>query len=881
MNLPLHSLLAQLQQAGFRLDPSEQIRIQQVLHQFGAEYLEEPEELRRILGPLIAKTPEEQARFQRVFQEFMIHNWAPIQVKEVAIPTEEAVKKKTNRLRLLYYALGIVLILTWHGWQTWDMQQDIDEQREKEALALEALDDQNPEDISAFLDPTEKPSTQNQHQSISSPSHWENMRIQSSGQLVAGNPVEFYLVDGDGKEPIWMRYLKKQQLRWEIEGRTIVGNRVSHLFDASAIAEVKVFLGTDAGAPSKAEHFIVLPASFGKVSLLTNAQTQQAAEQQAIKLLIFLLAVLAIFGIEGLLYYHRRRLLLVPMQHKFRDRKEGPEQLNFSDQLDQIQAEPALVELAQRLQLPESGNRRDLHVASTLYATVRAGGFPDLKYLHQEHVPEYLVLVDEAGPSQMEGKLFASLLHLLEREGVALDIWHYRNDPRECYQSEHTAEYSLEDLASRYGHRRLLIFGKGTHLVDPVSKQLHDWVEDAFLAWEKVIFFTPEPLPRWSFRERALQQQFRLMDLDMSTQEGLAEALLGKEDSDWEAFQRQALIEATGKPNWQDYDLNNMQEARDFLGDRLFEMVAASAVLPTTNWQIGLQVQRKLDQQVNQQVPVAVHGQGSAAKLSFADLQKLSRLPWYQEGHISSEIQAQLLAEIDPNTQQMAREAVLELLEEMDLPEDSPAYRQRLIEEVRQQAALHPDDPHWSRQWNYLQNLGLLQEAHSSEPTSNHALSWAKSPIPWKLVGGLFLPALLALWVNWQTSQYSGRAIVERHMPATEEWHLKNLPVDIGWWDFIPGLTEEVERESSKKLAFYIESMILESEGTSSEGRGPEPAHNLPQVWESFQLFALIGSNQPEEEVRPLLQKMLDDPDHLFHYRAKALAKDYDSFWRW
>ncbi len=104
--LPLDSLLHRLESAGFRISPADRLRVVQLLEAMGNECLENPQKLRLLLAPILARSAAEQAKFYEVFD-----SWMP---KPIAGLTPSHPDNK--RLRWLLAAGLVVAILLVAGY---------------------------------------------------------------------------------------------------------------------------------------------------------------------------------------------------------------------------------------------------------------------------------------------------------------------------------------------------------------------------------------------------------------------------------------------------------------------------------------------------------------------------------------------------------------------------------------------------------------------------------------------------------------------------------------------------------------------------------------------------------------------------------------------
>lgn len=935
--LPLQTLLIQLEQEGFQLDPSEQIRIQRVLHELGHEYREKPEQLGRILSPLIAKTPEEQVLFYQVFNQYLEDLRQPLEIEEIefAAPSQKEVAEKMNRMRRWIYPSAILLILSlvW-GWKYSGKWFD-DYVADKEAHEIEmgefgekeeAFSSSNPEDIDDFV-----------ASYFSDPEHLDHgaVDIQLLGQAIPGQIVTARLLDKSlnrelrlpsSYEVFW--YLNRDFLgKGDQMNVPIESEGLSHLLveiyqhdkDAEGAkpfnGELK-FVGNSYSPWAMFELDFLAKAGGTGMQHFHEQELSELSEQQlAIKIQVFLLAILLIFGIEGFLYRVRKRWFELPLKREFRERDQGPYDLPFPDETPDLKAEEALLDLAQGMQNPLTGQRQELDVHNTLYETVRSGGFPSLQFKNRSHVPEYMVLIDESGPSSAQSGLFEQLMKLLQEEGVAIHLWTFRNDPRFCY-SPQGKEMSLDALATRLGAHRLIVFGKGTGMMDPMTRGLADWVEQSFASWEERILLTPEPVDSWSIREDALKTYFRLLPADMATQEGLLEALLEEDHPDFSALQGELLVRRQAESSMEAIDLDDPEEMQDFLGDVLFEWVAATAVLPEPSWEMTLHIGKTLQEREQARVPIGIQGNDAlhigreGNLISYPNLLKLTRLPHFQQGEMSESLREELLDRLDPETERLAREAVIEMLDRMDVPEDSQAYQKKQIEKLVQQQALNPSDKTLQRKMNFLWKRGLLEQKYASAAQLDESGTILgkvfTKDIPWALIAIFFSPLLIGSWFNYKAEQYSNERLFEQYFQplqlaegayAEEEWaelyregeYGKMIRTHSIHTDNHQAITER-QREKD-----WLTQQILLANAALSINRADIASENISFIYVPLsshhykfdleELFDWYGvlielANNRGSQSEQMLSVILQDPGHLYYAEARSLNKKLNSFWR-
>ena len=106
--LPLDSLIHRLESAGFRISPSDRLRIVHLLDAMGNECLKNPHKLRLLLAPILARSAAEQAKFYEVFDQ-----WMPIPSSDDSKSSDEYTKHDyTKRTRNRWLLTGLLVALS-------------------------------------------------------------------------------------------------------------------------------------------------------------------------------------------------------------------------------------------------------------------------------------------------------------------------------------------------------------------------------------------------------------------------------------------------------------------------------------------------------------------------------------------------------------------------------------------------------------------------------------------------------------------------------------------------------------------------------------------------------------------------------------------------
>ena len=352
----------------------------------------------------------------------------------------------------------------------------------------------------------------------------------------------------------------------------------------------------------------------------------------------------------------RRRDLLIKRARQRRPPFSWPLRVSVP-QIRDLRSSPFYA-AARALRRRQAGDTEHLDLRQTLLATIRRGGLPRLIYRRGSRVPEYLILIDSAAPRDHQAAYFDHLADTLAREGLFIARYFYRGDPRVCWDGR--TAHTLADLRRLHPDHRLLLFGDGAGLLDPLTGAPAGWLP-LLLEWRERALLTPLPSMRWGWREETLEAHLPLLP---ATLEALAELpdLLERGATD------------TGLPVWRDAAplppkaVRNVsvETLRAYLGDAAFDWLCACAIYPELQWHLTLFLGAQFPE--------------SGQLLSEAVLLRLVRLPWFREGALPDELRARLLAALPAERQTGLRRALVDVLAGSPPPSGSHAADARSID---------------------------------------------------------------------------------------------------------------------------------------------------------------------------------------------------------
>jgi hypothetical protein len=288
-----------------------------------------------------------------------------------------------------------------------------------------------------------------------------------------------------------------------------------------------------------------------------------------------------------------------------------------------------------------------LDLRATVSATIRSLGYPSFRYKPATRVPEYLALIERASPRDHQARLFDGMLKALRRDGVRVTRYFYGDDPLVCYDESGENRVHLEYLKQRYADHRLLIFGSGDHLLDPLTGRFAEWT-GIFSYWYERALLTPES--NWSWREHVLSEKFVVVP---ATLDGLLRMV--------NYLESPAARSSRGQPPSDPYPLQRQAEAtvdltsiRLYLGSRLYQWLCACAVYPELIWELTLLLGS---------LPAMPKGITTEESLL-----RLSCLSWFRKGSIPDTARVHLIEALESARGIQTREALVRLMEDSPPP---------------------------------------------------------------------------------------------------------------------------------------------------------------------------------------------------------------------
>lgn len=879
--LPLDSLVQRLRAADFEIDAATYYRLQKAIYALGKEYLARPDQLPKLLSPIVAKSEEEQLRFQQVFDRF----YQDIQQgnegnernernegnegKDLETDFKQAARKR----RLWVYPLGGILIL----------------------LFLILFFRAKPEFKSEH---ESKPHYQSEYPVTPDVEENETERRPQNFQAEETQEAKAEIIIENGQPELGKgmilrsRYVAPNyEYKWFLNGEKLASKEaeVWAEFQNEGMTEIQLiiyaqpdkekqvleviaenFAGPYTAMSGFAEHtihFHVRPA--GTVPDLADREAEQAKlerKQFLVKLLFFGLYVLLLLGTELYMRWYRFSYYQKAFRNKFIPEKDAPYQLPYDATSQHMEPEAELFDLARAMKHPQVSQLEELDMDATLYETVRSGGYPRLQYSPLEREAEYLILVDQSAPAEMQAGLFFELMRMLRKEGVHLQIYTFNSDPRTCYLPGSRQEIRLESLAQRYGMHRLIMFSKGTYMTAANQQEMAAWIENAFLGFEQRILLTPEPQAVWGKREEILASYFLLLPFNTASQQKLTEAMLDPEHAAFDDLREKVFAQVQESISLEAYDFEKEEDVRAYLGDGLFNWLTAAMLYPQPDWQVIMEVGHALEAD-SFAGDILVRDKSGNALLTMENLSKLATLPWIQQAEWPEALRKKMLANMAPATAQQASLAIASALESADIEQDSAAWKLREAYRAVTAAKQQPDDAILQKQLRFLYKKSLLDKKQKAAIAEELQLGWAERA--WDnigqqvtryaiILGLLVLPVVSGIYSFNQVKQHQDKVLVKKYY--------KPYPLNGNEsFDMLKYGCQALEAEEPENAITYFAEFMNYTTNVREIG-----------YWYSALSYLQKGDfNYASKLLTPLAR----DPQAMYHQEAKALLDDLNSIW--
>ena len=309
-----------------------------------------------------------------------------------------------------------------------------------------------------------------------------------------------------------------------------------------------------------------------------------------------------------------------------------------------------------RVRIPS--NQLDLN--KTIDSTIRQGGWLTPIYRDRQVLPEYLFLIDRTSYGDHQAKFMEEMIDRLKHNAVFITTYFFDESPSICFVSDGTgASQTLDEIAAKYSHHRLIINVDADKLFSPATGQLQPWVNQ-MMVWGERVVLTPKPIKNWGYHELELVQQFIVLPATPRGMRVLSQVFHYGQATYTLSDETQSLIPKvlrTRPYHWIDRNIVQSEQVdimlvalKEYLGKAGFYLLSACAIFPELHWNITIYLGNVLK---------AIQGKSLFEVCSVNDI---ARLPWFRHGYMPDWLRERLISELTWDQEHAVRSALQQLL---------------------------------------------------------------------------------------------------------------------------------------------------------------------------------------------------------------------------
>ncbi len=768
---PLERLFLLLEREGIRVPLDVRLRVQRILQERQEDFLAHPEDLKWVIGPMIAKSQKDQEAFGRLFDLYL--KQVLEDAKEDAgihIPGFREFREKVNWRRVLLRSLLVLLPLLVGiavlFWRTTPEERKLPPQTYWEARF------NNRGDSLSLVNQT--PNLWNQN-SFS----WELKKITDSlltvrdttlslEDYIAGIPSDSVITFNTKDTTLFVNDL--QQGLWYI---TLTGQSKIGFADKPYGRAVRIN-----SVPDPTEVFET--GATGRIELPTpgaktlDADAEYGSIWRSAIVIAYIVLLPLLLGLFLAWLYRRiiRGGLFRPkMDIDFIGGTGPPYRIPFRNRDPDIRPTETQYGVASLLRQRTEGQVKKLQVKESVKRTIRNMGNPTLVYKEVSRAAEYLVLIQHSAYENHLVRLFTYLNDFYKSEDVYLEYFYYDTDPRICWNAQNPNGIAIEQLLQTRSQYRLLLIGDGHSLVQsfPV-RRFQPWVEPMLGGWKQRALLSTVPVSEWGYHEEILDRYFALLPAHLEGQLYLIEHLAFPDSVTMPRTVKQFNPAKGFTPK-----LRTLDNLRKHFSPSELLWLATLALHDEVFWELTLALGSTTEEYEQSRNRL------TDSLLTFERLYRMSGLPWFEGNRMEEGIRSELLSLLDeePELRNRARRTIIEVFGEVRVGKDSFASgRQDQVREL-QSALLAPRLSRSRRILNTLKDQNLLnifQARRFARYLAPPIWSWRSWP-----VFALILAPIL-IFIGMRSDQFFAPWYLEdREVQWLEERGYLNSLLENGW----------------------------------------------------------------------------------------------------
>ncbi len=307
-------------------------------------------------------------------------------------------------------------------------------------------------------------------------------------------------------------------------------------------------------------------------------------------------------------------------------------------------------------------------MGQTVNATVRNAGRLTLRHRAMAQSTDYLLLINRLTRRDHRAQFYNFIFEQLKLQEVHIERFYYKGDPRLCWNEAHPRGLSIQELAQRYGHHRLVVLSSGAEFFNPLTGRLARWSK-ILETWPQRLLLSPKAWKSWRRKEMRLGERIPVIPASADGLHLLVESWNNREElsGDWASQVGDALEEEVN------LKLSAQEMLDRYISPELHDWVRACAIFPSLQWELTL----FLGQQLTDIQSIQLKGK---ELLTTENLQQISRLPWFAQGKMPEEVREELLAQLHDYSELELRVRLQELFTSLDAPPgNSGAFEDRAL----------------------------------------------------------------------------------------------------------------------------------------------------------------------------------------------------------
>nr|WP_237488177.1 OmpA family protein [Hufsiella ginkgonis] len=444
---------------------------------------------------------------------------------------------------------------------------------------------------------------------------------------------------------------------WKVNGKVTEQNQSSFTITFSrpgvqTITYTDASYTTGTACDSVAETTIdIQPASQSGVNILQrndSASLHNYVNPWMIAVILSLVMLLSWIYLKA-----RSRGMLVPensdsILNKLKGRGP-PYEIPFNDTTRLITDETLINPVAESWKQRFAGEGFTLDIRKTIANIPLSGGQIVPAWKRRTIAAEYLVLIDRTVRNNQQVKLASYLLQRFSRSEIYIREFYFSDLPDLYINSEFPQGLPISRLYDLYPDHVLLIFSDGKPLLRDFYPVTNKFLVKPLERWSRRAIITPIPFPDWGANEQALQENFLVLPSDLK---GLMLIFTLTEAADIYDQRYNRGISDSYKAAGVNF--TRIDDVKSYLREDpfLFQWLCASAIYPSVEWNVFLGIGDALR-----------HQRYTNDLVSYSGLLKLVRISWMKDGIMPDWLRLELLKQLEPLNEKIARETTVALLE--------------------------------------------------------------------------------------------------------------------------------------------------------------------------------------------------------------------------